>query len=66
MEEPYCDECGGSCDGVHSIKNATSSENKVERIVQLILQQPQDIQTQIFIRLKEIQQTSVVPSKLGF
>ena len=52
MDEEYCNECGGQCEGVHAIHHNTDND-EVNRIVDLIVSRGNKIMMEVYNQLKE-------------
>ena len=52
MDE-YCDDCGGRCDGVHSLRKETREE-QIQHLLNLLLSQDKQMLDEVLQRLIKI------------
>ena len=52
MDNEYCNECGGTCDGVHAIHNYNEND-EIDNIVMMLVSRGNKVMLKVYEQLKE-------------
>lgn len=53
MEDEYCDDCGGTCEGVHSMNETNTDEKEIQMLVNIILSKKEKFIDEVIKRITE-------------